>query len=553
MKDIKKILQQLRSMASENEVVEFKEAKNGYDFKKLGKYFSALSNEANLNHVESAWLVFGIKDKDKSIVGTSFRSDNTHLMSLKSEIAQHTTNNITFVEIHEVIEPEGRILLFEIPATPRGIPMAWQGHYYGRNDEVLTGLNIEKIERIRNQKTRQDWSIEICEEASIQDLSTAAIAKAREAFKTKNQHLKAEIDTWSDKTFLNKAKVCINGKITNTAILLLGKPESEHFISPALAHITWILKDKDNIEKDYEHFSCPFILSVDKVFAKIRNLKYRYMRDENTLFPEEVNQYEPYIIREALHNCIAHQDYRKANRIIVIESEDDKIIFVNGGTFLPETVENVLNIDAPQLDYRNDFLVNAMVNLNMIDTIGSGIRRMFIMQKNKFFPLPDYDFSDGNVKMTVIGKILDINYARKLAQMPNLSLNDILLLDKVQKRKILSNEALKYLRKKKLVEGRKNNLYISSNVAKETGQKEDYIKMQGFDNQYYKELILKYLTEFEEATKQDIEKLILDKLPNILSVEQKKNKIKYILYSMSKKDKTIENKGSNRYAKWVKL
>ena len=145
-------------------------------------------------------------------------------------------------------------------------------------------------------------------------------------------------------TFLNKAKITINGKITNTAILLLGKPESEHYLAPAIARITWVLKDARNLEKDYEHFTCPLLLSVDKVFARIRNLKYRYIK-EGTLFPDEVDRYDPYNIKEALSNCIAHQDYTMSGRINVVEIEDEQLIFSNVGDFLPGSVESVLESD----------------------------------------------------------------------------------------------------------------------------------------------------------------------------------------------------------------
>ena len=97
-----------------------------------------------------------------------------------------------------------------------------------------------------------------------------------------------DIDSWDDITFLNKAKVTIKSKITRTAIILLGKDESEHFVSPADIKIRWILKDSKGIEKDYQIESCPFLLAVDKIYGKIRKLKYRYMR-EGTLFPDEVD------------------------------------------------------------------------------------------------------------------------------------------------------------------------------------------------------------------------------------------------------------------------
>jgi ATP-dependent DNA helicase RecG len=76
-------LRQLQNLQAENEIVEFKEAKAGYDFSKLGKYFSALSNEANLLKKECAWLVFGIENKKHKIVGTKFRENRPDLDSLK--------------------------------------------------------------------------------------------------------------------------------------------------------------------------------------------------------------------------------------------------------------------------------------------------------------------------------------------------------------------------------------------------------------------------------------------------------------------------------------
>jgi len=236
--EIQTILNQLRSQGIENEVVEFKEAKNQYDFSKIGKYFSALCNEANLKNKRSAWLVFGVKDNDKSIVGSRFRTNRVDLDSLKAEVANHTTGRLTFMEIYEVAEPEGRVVLFEIPAAPKGIPIAWQGHYYGRDGEELNALNLEEVERIREQARSEDWSATLAEGATIDDLSAEAILKARESYKRKNAHLVEEIDQWSDETFLNKAKVCIKGKITRTAILLLGKSESEHFINPSTAKIS---------------------------------------------------------------------------------------------------------------------------------------------------------------------------------------------------------------------------------------------------------------------------------------------------------------------------
>jgi len=534
--EIQAILNQLRFQGIENEVVEFKEAKNGYDFTKIGKYFSALCNEANLKRKRSAWFIFGIKDKDKSIVGSKFRIKRTDLDSLKAEVANHTTGRLTFMEIYEVVTPDGRVVLFEIPAAPKGIPISWQGHYYGRDGEELNALNLEEVERIREQARGEDWSAGIIEEASIQDLSPKAILKARESFKRKNAHLVEEIDHWDDGTFLNKAKICIKGKITRTAILLLGKSESEHFINPSTAKISWILRDKDNIEKDYQHFTCPLLLNTEEVYKKIRNLKYRYISD-GTLFPEEVDQYDAYIVREALNNCIAHQDYTLSGKINVVEHEDGKLVFLNSGSFIPSSIEEVLISDAPEPTYRNPFLVEAMINLNMIDAIGSGIKRMFNIQRKKYFPMPDYEFVNNSVKLTVTGKVMDINYARKIASMPDLSLIDIIALDKVAKSKILDESEIKHLKSKGLIEGRKPNFHISSTVANITGEKADYIKQRGIDDGYCQKIILDYLKKFGEGKKNDFEAILLEKLPDVLDQNQKQNKIKNNLQVLRKQGK----------------
>lgn len=165
---LKQILSSLCAENRENEIVEFKEAKTNYDFSKLGQYFSALSNEANLKAKEYSWLIFGVKDELKQIVGSQFRINRSHLDSLKSEAANKTTNRITFIEIYELILPEGRVIMFQIPAAPAGMPIAWDGHFYGRDGESLSPLNLEEIERIRKQVTHFDWSAAIVEGANIE-------------------------------------------------------------------------------------------------------------------------------------------------------------------------------------------------------------------------------------------------------------------------------------------------------------------------------------------------------------------------------------------------
>jgi ATP-dependent DNA helicase RecG len=537
---------------SENEIIEFKEAKKNYDFKKLGTYFSALSNEANLKNKNHAWLVFGIRDKDHAITGSFYRKKRSKLDSLKGEIAKKTTNRITFIEIYELNEPEGRVILFQIPSAPRGMPMAFEGHYYGRDGEELSPLNPEEYERIRSQVIAEDWSAGIIKDATLDDLDPQAIQKARENYDSKFPDKAMEISAWDNITFLNKAKITIKGRITRTAILLLGREESEHFINPSEGKIRWVLKDLFNNEKDYEIFTIPFLLAVEKVHTKIRNLKYRYLKD-GTLFPEEVLKYEPFVIREALNNCIAHQDYRKAGRINVVEIEDEQLIFSNYGNFIPGSVEKVVMDNAPEEQYRNPFLATAMFNLKMVDTAGGGIKKMFSYQKNRFFPLPDYYISEGKVKVTITGKVLDMEFARVIASNPQLSLEEIMLLDKVQKKLPITNEGVKRLKELGFIEGRKPNYYISSSLAESTADdhlKAQYVKQRGFDDEHYKDMIVKYIKKYGSANRKDINLLILSKLPDVLGDNQKTHKVSNLLSAL-RRSGIIKNVGTTNKPKYV--
>ncbi len=202
----------------ENEVVEFKQAGDGFSTNDIGKYFSALSNEANLRNLDKAWLVFGINNKSRSVVGTDYRPEPERLQSLKHQISEGTEPSISFRNIHELDTDtnKGRVILFQIPPAPRGMPIAWQGHYYARAGESLTSLGLDKQDEMRQQTMATDWSAQIIPNASIHDLDPSAIQKAREAFTLKhaNRISADEVAQWSDGTFLDRAKLTQDGKIT---------------------------------------------------------------------------------------------------------------------------------------------------------------------------------------------------------------------------------------------------------------------------------------------------------------------------------------------------
>ena len=526
--DIYEIFNNLR-YHHEDEVVEFKKAENNFDFDDLGKYFSALSNEANLRDRDFAWLVFGVENKTREIVGTTYKNSMTSLQKLKHDLAQHTTDRNTFRDIFELKVDGKRVLMFQVPAAPRGIPMGWQGHFYARQGESFVALDMSKYEEIRRQIAVEDWSKQIVKDASINDLDNEAIAQAREGYKQHYPKQKKEVDVWSDEVFLNKAKLTIDGKITKAAILLLGKPESVHYLNH-IGEIVWRLAGKDNVG---QVFSIPFLLTTTEVMHKIRNYPFKIFPNDSFL-PGEGMKYDTEAILEALHNCIAHQDYTKNARIIVIEREDE-LEFGNSGRFFEGTYEDYISGERIPKNYRNPFLAQAMANIKMIDTEGFGIHKMFVSQKDRYLPMPDYDKSDSdNVVLTLPGNVIDENYSLLLLEHSDIDLTTAVLLDRVQKGKPINDSAVKRLRKEGLIEGRKPHLYVSKQIAKATNKQVEYTLKKGFDDAECQEWVMKALNDHEVLSRKQINELLWGKLPIDYSEEQKMKKIDNLLQKMRK-------------------
>ena len=531
----------------EGEVVEFKQADNDYKTSEIGKYFSALANEANLRGAESGWLVFGVNNKSRTVVGTNYRPDTGQLNGLKHQMAQGTEPSITFRAIHEQHHADGRVLLFEIPAAPRGMPVAWQGHFYARAGESLVSLGLDKQDGIRNQTLAQDWTAQLVPGATLDDLDGEAVSKARESFAKKyaNRVSVAEVMGWPLATFLDRARVTLDGHITRATLLLLGKAEAAWQLNPHPAQLTWSL---EGAERAYEHFGLPFLLNTTRLYQRIRNIQLRIL-PQDELLPVEVPKYDQKIVLEALHNCIAHQDYSRNGRVVVTEQQD-RLIFINEGGFYDGQPDEYVRGTKTPRRYRNPFLAQAMAELNMIDTMGYGIRDMYVGQARRYFPMPDYDLSEPTaVQMTLYGSVVDIAYSRLLIQKTDLPLADVLALDRVQKKLPIPEDAAAHLRKAGLIEGRKPKYFVSAKVAAATASKADYIRTRAQDDEFYAKLLTDYLEKFGEASRAEVNKLLLDKLSDALDAGQKEKKIANLLTKLRRAGR-ITNTGSRGQPAW---
>ncbi len=558
-------------LENNNEFEGFVEFKTNND-KGLGDYISALSNDACLRNKEFGFLIFGVND-NKEIVGTKLNLHEINkIVSRKS--GEASDQNLELYLRTKAILPKidfeffhfkarkkdgnmASIALVRIPAA-KGEPTLFEGKGFCRINEsktALANLSQKQIKKIYNSGA--DWSAEIVKEASFKDLDEKAVELACEKIIKKTPSLSEYKN--SPQILFDKARITLNGKITRASLILLGKPETVGFLSPAnieILHkrIGWTTTTNEITARD---FGLPFFLTVNDFWKNIRNDKIKIFT--NNLFPDIADKYDEEAILEAINNCIAHQDYYEGSRIIVYE-KPDMLIFESVGSFFEGKVEDYIQGTKPPQNYRNYFLANAMRALDMIDIHGSGINKIYRAQRKKLFPMPDYKTTDEEVSVTIYGKTIDDNFARILKEHPNLDLTSAVLLDHVQKNIPITGDAAKMLKKKGFIDGRKPKYFISAKIAQMldsvTGNSDEkirYSRNKGLDDYHYKQLILKYLERFNSASRRDIDDFLIPKLPEILLPEQKKRKVNNLLTQMSIKDKIIKNIGTKRKPIWSKL
>lgn len=556
--DVTRLLDEFRGLPAETEWLDFKEAKQSFDMDELGKYLSALANEANLHERDGGWLVFGVKDKRdaasglRPVVGSTYKASATALNELKLLMAQGTSPSMTFTRIFEVQHADcasgSRVLMFQIPPAPRGQPIAWKGHFYGRAGESLVALG-SKFEAIRMQSAALDWTAH-CVTTDWSCLSSDALARGRALYGLKHPRRADEVSGWSKERFLAELRLARNGSLTRAALLLFAQPGAVAMLGDVSPRLTWQLLTERDEPLDYQHFGLPFALSVDEVVSKIRIHTVRIL-PPGQLAPLEAPNYDAWVIREALLNCIAHQDYALGGRVQVKESPS-ALLFSNAGAFIPGTVEQVLDASHAVHLYRNPCLADAMVELGLIDTIGSGIKRMYRTQRERHFPMPDFEIAltPPTVTVRIHGREIDPAFTRALLSASSLTLSEVIALDAVQKQRPVDPAMVRRLRAQQLIEGRGQRLSISGPVARMTGQEVRYTLDRGLDAQHYKGLVLGLL-KLGPQRRRKINELLLDKLPASVPLDKRGTYIKNLLQEMAYRDQTIETDGAQtQAARW---
>ena len=538
----------LREYPQENARCEWKEFKNlknsfcGDEKNDVISYVSAIAN------MDGGDLVIGVHDKTLEIVGTdTYNYDKQKAILRLTERCVNLSTEDLYIDEFITDDTNRKVWVIHIPKHLPKRPVFAHNKAWQRIEDSLVEMTTERMSTILDEPifSETDWSAQIVSDATIDDLDEVAIAKARMMFKKVHSRIpEAEVNAWTVETFLSKCGIMKNGGITRAAIILLGKYESAFKLRPAVVQVTWTRRDEKQDVVDYEHFTVPFILTVDEILSKIENLTMREMPG-GTLFPDTMKQYDDYTIREALHNCIAHQDYTMQQRINFVENPT-YLYYSNAGSFIPGTLENALTNEEPQAYFRNECLCRAMVDFNMIDTVSRGIKKMFNEQWRRHFPMPDYEIDAKNRKVSVriYGNEINKQYTNLLKTNDSLTLWDCISLDAVQKGRTIHEDVAQNLLNRGLIEGEAPNYTISLGIAKATNQLQGYTKQKGIDKEKMKQMILQYLKNAgtDGAKRDSIYEYIKDVMPQVKTHEQQLRLLGDILSALSV-DKLIYAKG----------
>jgi len=537
--------EQIETLKKENRFLEFKS--NYQQANKLGQYISSLSNGACLDKEDYAYLYFGVDDVTLNVKGTTFNPSSEKAegnQSLEIYLRHLISPKINFTIEEFLYDGKKRIVLFKIPAAVSE-PTLFYGKAYVRVDSHTTELApyIDWIRDIYNSHV--DWTAQVVEDASIEDLDPEAVLLAKKGYKERFSKFATDVDNWSDSVFLDRAGLTKNGQITKATLLLVGKEEKSHLLGH-ISQIVW--KCFQDNETFGDIYSIPYIKSTTALLGRIRNYRFKIF-PHNSLIPAEIWKYDTESILESLHNCIAHQDYVRNERIIVTEDKE-KLTFENAGCFYDGDYEQYIQGDRTPKQYRNPFLARAMVNIKMIDSQGYGIHKLFVRQKERYLPMPDYDgSSESHVTMHLPGTVINEDYSLMLLSNTDITLTDTVLLDKVQKGKQINDTAIAMLRKKHLIEGRKPNIFVSKHVAQITDQKVNYSKHKGLVDKKCQTLLLEALKDHGKLTKKEISELLWDVLSDQLSDTQKLTKVYNILRAL-KEQGAIINKTNGNISIW---
>ncbi len=405
--------------APEDEHLEFKEAKNRFDFEKLVRYCAALANEGG------GWMVLGVADqRPREVVGTVAFPD---LERTRTGLVERLQLKI---QAHSIDYNAARVVIFTVPSRPQGVPVHYKGAYWMRSGDALLPMTQDQLRAIFSESS-PDFSEEVCAAATLDDLAPEAIGRFREMWQKKSGN--PALANLEVLRLLEDAELVLEGAVTYAALVLLGtrKALGRH-LAQAEVVFEYRSSEKRIPFQQREEYRKGFLLFHDELWEKI-NLRNEIHSYQDGFALWDILTFNEAAVREAILNAVSHRDYRHPGSTFV-RQWPGKIEIVSPGGF-PDGVssENILWRQNP----RNRRIAETLARCGLVERAGQGadeiVRRCILEGK---LP-PDYSDSDAyQISLVLDGRVRDdlfvlfLDYAGKET---DLDADDLLLLDAVHR------------------------------------------------------------------------------------------------------------------------
>lgn len=471
--------------AREDEHLEFKEAKNQYDYDKLAKYCSALANEGG------GKIVLGVTDKmPRNVVGSQAFPNLPKVKSALIEALQLR------IETDELNHLNGRIVIFTIPSRPVGMPVRYRGVYWMRRDEDVVAMTDDMVKKIFDE-IRLDISADVHPSATIDDLDPLAITELRARWHRKSGN--ERLLEMSDKQLLSDAELMIDGGVTHAALILLG---TQAALNKHLAQSEVIFEyrssEASGPAQQRREFRMSFLSFQDELWELI-NTRNDLQHFQVGMFKMPIQTFNEGVIREAIANAISHRNYSAPGSVFVRLTPRTMEISSPGGFPAGVNAENVLWKQVP----RNRRLAEVLGRCGLVERSGQGVNLMFEESIKESKPLPDYSGSDEHtVDLFIRGEIQDPKFLRFLEKIGRERLatfhtKDLLIIDLIHREQPIPEEyksRLPYLVEQGIIEKVRGKEYIlSRRFYGFMGQRGTYTRKIGLDREENIALLAKHL------------------------------------------------------------
>ena len=499
--------------ADEGEHLEFKEAKNRFDFEKLVQYCVALANE------RGGQMILGVTDKKpRRVVGTQAFEN---LERTKAGLLERLNVRVA---VDVVLHPDGRVLVFSVPSRPIATPIQYKGAYWMRGGEDLVPMTPDVLRRIFHE-AEPDFSALVCTKATLDDLDAAAIDAFRARWQQYSKN--AALSHLSHEQLLKDAELMTDAGLTYAALILFGtyRALGQH-LNQAEVIFEYRSKESAISSLQREDYRLGFFVFHDDLWHTInlRNDKYHFI---DGLFARYIPSFDETAVREAILNAVTHRDYRHTGSVFVRQYPTYIEIVSPGGLPQGITPDNILWQQNPP----NRRLAETFARCGLVERAGQGVNRMFAAAIREAKQLPDYTLSDDfQVFLRLYGEVQDPDFLRFLSKIgkelsEDFSNDDLLVLDRV-KRELKIPEQIRYrlqpLRDCGAIERIGRKYILSRRFYAFVGQKGVYTRKRGLDRETNKQLLLKHIrdnkktgSKFEELqqvlptlTRRQIQKLL---------------------------------------------